>query len=123
MNRRFLFSSDESRRIPNRRSSWRDVDQNNRSSTYFSSTTDLDVPENSRSSSDQATVTDLGMSVSTSFTRSTERHVVEDRNVVPYHSCFSDDNSGCVIEEYTFPDLRCWMDIDGEHFGDTRVES
>ena len=77
--------------------------------------TDFDVAENLGASTDQNAVANFRMAVACLLAGATERHVMQNRDIVLDHGGFTDHEAGGVVEENAAANPRGRMDIALEH--------
>lgn len=116
------FPSDQSRRIPDSCCSRWHINQNQRSCPDLGTLTNLDVAQDGGPSADQDPIADLGVAVAYGLASATECDMVEDGDVIANDCCFTNHDTGCMVKEDALPDVCCWVDVDGKHICDARLE-
>ena len=84
--------------------------------------TDSDVAQHLGPCAQQHALADLGMAVAAFGTGPAQGHGVQHRHLVADHRRLADDDARAVVEEQARPQLRRWMDVDLEQFGDAALE-
>src|SRR5215470_19171212 len=79
--------------------------------------TDLDGADDLGASAEHDTAPDLRVAVAMILAGATQRHVVQNRDVILDHRGLADHKPGRVIEKDAAPDRSCRMDVGLEHRG------
>src|SRR5690606_23630074 len=79
---------------------------------YARAGADLDIAENLGAGADEHALADLRMAIALLLAGTTERHALEERDVVLDHRRRADHDSGAVVDEHAAADLRGRVDVD-----------
>lgn len=117
-----IFPTKQPRRIPHSRRPRRHILQHHRPRTYLRPFTDRDIPQNTSPSSNQHPVSDLRVPIPALLPRPSQRHVMQNRHIIPHHRRLPDHDRGGVIEENTRPDLGPGVEVHREGFRDSVLD-
>src|SRR6185437_16473621 len=100
----------------------RHVDEDDAAGADFGVPADLDIAEHLGAGREEDAVAHLGVAVAALLAGATERHLLEDLDVVADHRRLADDDAGAVVDEDAGADRHGGMDVDGENLGDAALQ-
>lgn len=98
------------------RGRWRNVLEHNGAGGNTATVADSHITQYFGSGADNDAITHLGMAIAAGFSCSSQRHRMQQGDVVAHRRRFTDDNRVSMVEHDAFAQLGGRMDIDTEEF-------
>ncbi|MFS7974446.1 hypothetical protein Hanom_Chr09g00868861 [Helianthus anomalus] len=117
-----LFPTNQPRRVPHCRGPRRHINHHQTPRPNLRPFPDLHIPQNRRTRPDQHPIPNLRMPISPHLPGPTQRHMMQNRHIIPDNRGLPDHHTRRMIQQYPFTNPSRGMDIHGENIRYPRVQ-